>query len=466
MSGSNASKNGHVGPKDRPRAVVSYQPIVAVSPDPKNPRFHARQQVQAIARSIKVFGFNAPILVDKKGRIVAGHGRLEAAKLLKMSEVPVIRLEHLSEAQAKAYLLADNKLSDRSSWSDEKLALRLKELHEIVLDFDILDIGFEAPEIDIRIQSLDPADAADAADEISEPDPEGPVVSRPGDVWILGPHRLLCGSALDPAAYIALLGEELAGCVFTDPPYNVKIDGHAVGKGRKKHREFAMGVGEMSAPEFTGFLHDVLKELRPHAESTAVFFMCMDWRHLAEASAAIDRAGCETINLCVWAKNNGGMGSLYRSAHELVFVFRGQGARHQNNVQLGRFGRNRTNVWYYPGANSFARRGDERGLDMHPTVKPVAMVADAILDVSQRGAIVLDPFSGSGSTILAAERTGRRGYGIELDPGYVDLTIARFQKMTGQPAVHASGKTFGEIWAERIGQGDREDPADDSTGEG
>jgi DNA modification methylase len=338
---------------------------------------------------------------------VAGHGRLEAAKLLELSEVPVIRLEHLSEAQAKAYMLADNKLTNRSSWNDEQLAVRLKELQEIALDFDIEDTGFEPAEIDLRIQSLEPADAADAADEFREP--EGPVISRPGDIWHLGPHRLLCGDALDPAAYGVLLGTEQAGCVFMDPPYNVKIDGHAVGKGRTKHREFAMASGEMSSSEFSGFLGTVLQQVRFHVNEAAVCFMCMDWRHCAEAMVAIERVGCEAINLCVWTKTNGGMGTLYRSAHELVFVFRGNGAKHRNNVQLGRFGRNRTNVWHYPGMNSFARRGRQRATDLHPTVKPLAMVADAILDVSKHGDIILDPFCGSGTTILAAERTGRRG---------------------------------------------------------
>ena len=429
------------------RSYISYLPIGSIFADPHNPRAHPREQVRAIARSIKAFGFNAPILVNQNNRIVAGHGRLEAARLLEMAEVPVIRLEHLGEAQAKAYMLADNKLTDRSLWSDEQLALRLKELQEIALDFDIEATGFEMPEIDLRIQSLDPADAADAADEYNQP--EGPVVSRPGDLWILGPHRLLCGNALEPAAYLTLLAVEKAGCVFMDPPYNVKISGHAVGKGRKKHREFAMAVGEMSPSEFSNFLRGVLQQVRASTDTATVYFMCMDWRHSVEAMTAIEQAGCEAINLCVWAKTNGGMGTLYRSAHELVFVFRGQGAQHRNNVQLGRFGRNRTNVWHYPGMNSFARRGRERALDLHPTVKPVALVVDAILDVSKHGDIVLDPFCGSGTTILAAQRTGRRGYGIELDPGYVDLTISRWQKMTNQPVMHACGKAFAEIRAER-----------------
>lgn len=429
------------------RSAITNLPIESISPDPRNPRVHRREQVRAIAHSIEAFGFNAPILVDKNNRVVAGHGRLEAAKLLEMADVPVVRLEHLSEQQAKAYMLADNRLTDRSSWDDNQLALRLKELQEIALDFEIEATGFEVPEIDFRIQSLEPPDAADVADTFKQP--EGPAVSRLGDVWNLGPHRLLCGNALDPLAYDMLLGTEQAGAMFTDPPYNVKIKGHAVGKGRKEHREFAMASGEMSQAQFTSFLYSALHETRSHMDPAAVCFMCMDWRHIVEAMTAIGRCGCDVINLCVWAKANGGMGSLYRSAHELVFVFRTRGSRHRNNVQLGRFGRNRTNVWHYPGMKSFVGQGRVRALDMHPTIKPVAMVADAILDVSKHNDIVLDPFCGSGTTILAAERTGRRGYGIELDPLYVDLTVTRWQTMTGQTALHASGKSFAQVRAER-----------------
>jgi hypothetical protein len=449
--------NGNTGSRQMDRTAVEsrkstieYLPIASIFADPKNPRVHSREQIRAIARSIEAFGFNAPILVDKKSQVVAGHGRLEAAKLLEIVEIPVIRLEHLSEPQARAYMLADNKLTDRSGWNDDHLAQCLKDLQGIALDFDIEATGFEAPEIDLRIQSLELGDQGDAADEVEEP--KGPVISRLGDVWQLGQHRLVCGDALNADAYRVLLGEELAGCVFMDSPYNVKIDGHAVGNGKKRHREFAMASGEMSSCQFTRFLTTVLQHVRSHTEDAAVSFVLMDWRHCREALTAIDQVGCEAINLCVWAKTNGGMGALYRSAHELVFVIRGCGARHRNNVQLGRFGRNRTNVWHYAGMNSFAPRGRSRALDLHPTVKPITMVADAILDVSKRGDIVLDPFCGSGTTILAAERTGRRGYGIELDAVYVDVAITRWQKMTNQLVMHSSGKSFAELRAARLGQ--------------
>jgi DNA modification methylase len=434
-------------PAARMCSIIEYLPLESIAPDPLNPRKHGREQIRVLARSIKTFGFNAPILVDRHGVIKAGHGRLEAAKYLKLSSVPVIRLAHLSEQQAKAYMLADNKLTDRSTWDDGQLALRLKELQDIVLDFEIEATGFEPAEIDFRIQSLDPPDAASTDDEFEAP--EGPAVSQPGDSWQLGPHRLFCGNALENGSFGTLLGGERAAAVFTDPPYNVRIDGHAVGKGRKRHREFAMASGEMSRRQFADFLHTAVQGMRTFTHTEAVYFMCMDWRHIAEAMAAIDESGCEMINLCVWAKANGGMGSLYRSAHELVLVFHARGTKHVNNVQLGRFGRNRTNVWNYPGMNSFARRGRARALDLHPTVKPIQLVADAILDVTRHGDIVLDPFCGSGTSILAAERTGRRGFGIELDPLYVDLTIKRWQQMTKQLALHANGRTFAQLCDER-----------------
>ena len=441
----------HRARKSRPapkRALVIYQPIGSILPDPSNPRRHSSGQIRAIAKSIEAFGFNAPILVNSANRIVAGHGRYDAARLLALAEAPVIRLEHLSEQQTKAYMLADNKLTDRSSWDDGKVAIVLKELSDIALDFEIEATGFEPPEIDLIIQSLEPPDEpTNSADEFEPLD--GPAVSRLGDLWILGDHRLLCGNALDSHAYGALLAGEKAAAVFTDPPYNVRVKGHVSGNGARKHREFPMASGELTEEAFCRFLADAFGLMVSHSVEGATFFACMDWRHLFEIISAVRDLGCAPLNLCVWVKTNGGMGSLYRSRHELVLVFGRRDATRVNNVQLGKHGRNRTNVWNYPGMNSFARRGRTRGLDMHPTVKPVAMVSDAILDVTTRGDIVLDPFCDSGTTLLAAERTGRRGFAIELDPGHVDTAIARWERMTKQIAVHASGEAFEEMRAER-----------------
>ena len=429
------------------RTELAFLATTDLNPDPRNPRKHDRAQIQAIARSIEAFGFNAPILINKNKQIIAGHGRFEAAKLNGCTQVPVICLEHLTDAQARAYMLADNKLTDRSSWDDAALAVHLKELSELVLDFDIEDIGFELPEIDFRIQSLDAVDDADLADEFQLF--PGFAVSRPGDLWLLGYHRLYCGSALETTAYDVLLDGAKAAAVFTDPPYNVKIDGHACGSGAIKHREFAMASGEMTSQTFERFLAEALRLIGAYTDPGAVIYACMDWRHMAEMLAAGCTAHLDLLNLCVWVKSNGGMGSLYRSRHELIFVFRNGKEQHRNNVQLGRFGRNRTNVWNYAGANSFPRKGRKRALELHPTVKPIALVSDALLDVTKQNDIVIDPFCGSGATILAAERTGRRGYGVEIDPLYVDTTIARWEKMTGRQARHASGKTFAEFKAGR-----------------
>jgi DNA modification methylase len=426
---------------------LTLVPIGALRADPRNPRKHSRIQVRAIARSIDAFGFNAPILVDKCNQIVAGHGRYEAAQLLGLERIPVISLDHLTETQARAYLLADNKLAERSSWDDASLALQLKELSELALDFDFEALGFELPEVDVRIQSLDPTDNADRADEFSNS--VGPAVSQPGDLWLLGKHRVYCGSALDPLAYELLVSEERARAVFTDPPYNVKIDGNVCGGRAVKHREFAMASGEMTREEFVRFLADAFDLARAYASPGAIIYACMDWRHMAEMLAAGDAAKFELLNLCVWVKTNAGMGSLYRSRHELVFVFRNGGEAHCNNVQLGRFGRNRTNVWNYPGANVFKRNGRKSDLDLHPTVKPIAMVADAILDSTSLDDVILDPFLGSDTTLLAAERARRRCHGVELDPLYVATVIARWEGLTQQQARLSSGPSFADVKSER-----------------
>jgi DNA modification methylase len=419
---------------------ITLRAISDLKPHPRNARKHSRQQIQAIAKSIDAFSFNAPVLVDGDGNILAGHGRFEAAKLLGMTQVPVVHLRHLTESQAKAYMLADNKLTDRSTWNDELLAIQLKELSELVPNFDIEATGFEAPEIDFRIQSLEEAEAIDQADDFQLAD--GPSVSALGDLWHLDDHRIYCGSALDPSVYSSLLAGETAAACFTDPPYNVKIDGHVSGKGNVRHREFPMATGEMSESEFATFLQSALAAIREHTSPGALIYVCMDWRHMSEMLRASGSSGCDHLNLCVWVKSNGGMGSLYRSRHELVFVLRNGPEPHQNNIQLGRFGRNRTNVWNYNGGNAFARKGSSRNLELHPTVKPILMVADAIQDSTRRNDIVLDPFLGSGTTLLAAERTGRRCYGVELDPLYVDTTIQRWQRMTARKAHNQLGESF------------------------
>jgi len=431
------------GPVNR-RLVISYLPADSIRPDINNPRKHNRRQIRALARCIRKLGFNVPIGVDSENRILSGHARLEAAKLLGLSEVPVIRFEHLSPAQAKAFMVADNKLAELSTWDDQKLVVIFKELLEVAPNFDIETTGFDQAEIDLKIQSFEDTDVADRADEFEVV--KRPAVSRPGDLWLLDGHRLFCGDFRNGVSLEALMAGDKAAVAFTDPPYNVPIAGHVTGG---EAREFAMASGEMSSEEFTAFLKEVFCALCEHTAKGALLYSFMDWRHMAELLAAGAAAGCDLINLCVWAKTNGGMGSFYRSRHELIFVFRNGDEQHQNNVQLGRFGRNRSNVWNYPGANVFSRKNAKRNSGVHPTIKPILLVADAILDCTKRNDIVLDPFIGSGTTILGAERTGRRCFGVEIDPLYVDTAIERWQRMSGKEVRHVSGETFSALRATR-----------------
>jgi DNA modification methylase len=428
--------------------TIIYHRIDELKPDPANPRCHSKRQVQQIGNSISAFGFNVPILIDRDNNVIAGHGRLLACGELGITEVPTLCLDHLTPAQARAFMIADNRLTEIATWDDRLLAQQLKELSLLGLDFNIETTGFQMGEIDLRIASLEELSETDAdpADVLSEV-PAGPPLSKIGDAWVLGRHRVLCGDARDAAAFTMLLGEERAAMVFTDPPYNVPIDGHASGLGAIHHRSFPMASGEMDRNEYTTFLGQAFRNLAAFSGDGALHFVCMDWRHIEELMAAGHGVYGELKNLCVWVKDNAGMGSLYRSQHELVFVFKQGRDAHRNNVQLGQFGRNRSNVWRYPGANSFARCGEEGNLlALHPTVKPVAMVADAILDCSARGDVVLDAFLGSGTTVMAAERTGRRCYGLELDPAYVDTIVRRWQALIGGSALHAaSGRSFDDL---------------------
>lgn len=422
--------------------AVTWCRIEDLVPNPRNPRIHSKAQIRRIAESISAFGFNVPVLVDAKNCVIAGHGRLLAATELGWTEVPAIRLEHLSEAQARAFMIADNRLTEISVWDEQLLAEQLKDLSSIELDFNIDVTGFDMGEIDVRIEGLGADRVPDPEDEV--PTESGPAVTKAGDLWLLERHRIICGDALEEASYASVVAGKRVAMAFTDPPYNVRIEGHASGLGKVKHRDFAMASGEMSEAEFTAFLTQVFGLMAAHSIPGAIHFACADWRHLAEYLSAGRTAYSELKNICVWAKHNAGMGSMYRSQHEFIFVFKHGTAFHRNNVQLGRFGRHRSNLWSYSGANSFARPTEEGNLlALHPTVKPVAMVADAILDCSARGDAVLDPFLGSGTTVLAAERTGRVAYGIELEPKYVDVAIRRWQAHTGERARHAvSGRYF------------------------
>jgi DNA modification methylase len=441
-----------VAPNFDGRISIVYRPIADLKLDARNPRQHPRHQIVKLAKSIGTFGFIVPILVDANLGVVAGHGRIHASQELRLREVPTVCLDRLSETQIKAFRIADNRLSEIATWDDRLLGEQLKELSEVNLDFNIEATGFDVPEIDLRIEGLgEPVADDDPADELPETVTTTPV-SRPGDLWVLGEHQVYCGNALEASAFQRLMGDERAAMVFTDPPFNVKIEGNASpGLGAVHHQDFVMACGEMTTAEFTDFLSKACENLAGHSVDGSIHFICMDWRHISELLAAGQKTYTELKNLCVWSKHNAGMGSFYRSQHELVFVFKHGQGQHRNNVQLGRFGRHRSNVWNYRGINCPGGSGDEgKLLALHPTVKPVALVADAILDCSARGDIILDAFLGSGSTIIASERVGRRCYGLELDPRYVDTIIRRWQDFTGDTAwLKATARTFEEVQLER-----------------
>ena len=425
-------------------------PVDRLVPYANNARTHSKKQIKQIAESIKRFGFCNPVLVSEDDTIIAGHGRVEAAKMLGMAEVPVRRLSHLSREEVRAYILADNRLAENAGWDRDLLAIEMQGL--IDLDFDIELLGFTTTEIDFTIMGektpvLGPDEGLDAI----EPVADGPAVTRAGDLWHLGPHRLLCGDARSHEEVARLCAGGASDLLFTDPPYNVPIAGHVSGLGRVKHREFAVASGEMDTAAFTDFLRSSLGAAASQLRDGAIAFVCMDWRHMGELLEAGHAVFDELKNLCVWNKTNGGMGSFYRSKHELVFVFKKGSVPHINTFGLGATGRYRTNVWDYPGISSLGAARNEE-LAMHPTVKPVALIADAIRNCSRRGDSVLDIFGGSGSTLIAAEQCGRVARLIELDPLYCDTIIRRFERVTGEAAMLGDGgSSFAQVSAERLG---------------
>src|SRR6266403_2526585 len=431
------------------KLTIQYVSPEDVRPYAGDARTHSKRQIRQIADSIQRFGFANPVLVSGNGVVVAGHGRLAAAKLLGLASVPIVVLADMTEADRRAYVIADNKLAELAGWDRDTLAIELQFLQDVQFE-DIEVTGFSLGEIDLIID--------EASEKIpQEPGPEDEIptksiqsiVSRPGDLWVLGSHRLLCGDARLLSDYQRLLEGKPADVVLTDPPFNVPIDGHVSGLGKVRHHDFAMACGEMSEREFTGFLSSFLGCAKTSSKDGAILFVFMDWRHLTELTMAGRDNDLSLKNLVVWSKDNAGMGSFYRSQHELCFVFKNGGASHTNTFELGQHGRYRTNIWQYAGVNTFRHgRLDERA--MHPTVKPVAMLADAIRDVTRRAEIVLDPFAGSGTTVIAAEKTGRHARAIEYDRGYCDVIVRRWQKYTGKTAtLDGSNRTFEDMETER-----------------
>ena len=425
---------------------IEYLPIASLKDNPRAARRHSKKKIGQLAESIRRLGFNCPLIIAADGLILAGHARVAAAKLVGMDELPVVRVSHLSELEGRAFMLAENKFGLNAHWDFEALALELQELVE--LEFDPVLTGFSVAEIDLAICSAEEAKAQRGGKSGNEdiiPDiPETPV-TRAGDVWLLGRHSLLCGDARERISFEQLLKSERVHILLTDPPYNVVIPGNVSGSGKVRHDNFAMASGEMSEEQFTAFLETTLGHSAKACRDGAIAFVFMDWRHMGELLAAGRKVFSELKNLCVWNKTNGGMGAFYRSKHELVFVFKAGTAHHTNNFGLGDGGRYRTNVWDYAGISSMSSTRAEE-LEFHPTVKPVALVIDALKDCSKRGEIVLDPFGGSGTTLIAAEKCGRTARLIEYEPRYCDTIIARYEKLTGRQAIlESTSETFEDV---------------------
>lgn len=412
-----------------------------------NPRLHPERQITMIEASIRKFDMVNPILVTPNNEIIAGHGRVIAARRLGMKSIPAIMLPHLSEAEVKAFRVADNAIALKGEWSIELLAQEIELVASLDLDFDPIEIGMETGEIDFLISSTKQKATTQLPPAlVAEPDRSTPAIARIGDVFTIGRHIIVCGNSIDPKVYHSAMGSRLADAVISDMPWNLPAKAIS-GLGAIKHRDFLMAAGEMSAPEFAAFTETVLSNQAMFAKPGALCFQFINWRSVDVVIAGGKKNVGDLVNICVWVKPSGGMGSLWRSRHELVCVFRVQGGKSKNNVELGKHGRNRSNVWEYASPSGF---GPERQkLKLHPTCKNEKMIGDAIMDCTDRNDLILDAFLGSGTTILAAHETGRIGVGIELDPYYVDLAVGRISVATGETAIHTDGRSFDQLRAER-----------------
>lgn len=390
-----------------------------------------------------------PVLISDDGTLMAGFELHAAARELELATIKAVRVSSLTEVDRRALTIALARLPELSKWDAGVLQTEFKELLSLDLEFDLHDLtGFTIGELDVILEDAVAADEPDPTDDIPEPPAPEHVVTRPGDVFMVGKHRILCGTCLEAEPYQNLLREDMARMLFSDPPYNIAIKGNV----SRKHEDFAMGVGEQSREEFTALLETMIRLSSHHLVDGGLAYLFMDRRHLLELQMAAEQAGLSLIDLCIWNKLSGGMGGLYRSQHEPIYIFKHGKAPHINNVELGKHGRYRTNVWDHRGLSSFGK-GRDTALADHPTVKPVNLLAEAIKDCTRRGDVVLDPFAGSGSTLLAAERCGRVGYGIELEPKYVDVTVRRMETLTGKQAIHeATGLTFAQMRRRRVRQ--------------
>jgi DNA modification methylase len=424
-------------------------PIDQLIPYAQNARTHGDEQVTVIEQSIQTFGWMNPVLIGDNNEIIAGHGRILAAKRLGLTHAPVLRVSGLTPDQIRGYRLADNRIAEIAGWDADILAVELQHITGVDIGSSIEALGWKMPQIEVLLDTHAQSQTTgeDSADNL--PPTSELSVSKVGDLWLCGDNRVLCGSAIDAAALSRLMGGKKAQLICQDPPWNLAVKS-IVGSGRIKHREFVMGSGEMSAEQFRQFLRDDVRCNAKQAVPGAVFQVFIDWRGVEKVITAGEAEGLELLNVLVWVKTNGGMsGGPWRSQHELVVVFRKPGAKIKNRVELGKYGRYRTNVLQVAGLNSFGK-GRMEALESHPTRKPVELIAELIRDVTDTGDIVLDSFLGSGTALIAAERTGRTCYGMELDPLYVDTIVRRWEQFTGKQALlEGSGRTFKEVEVER-----------------
>jgi len=446
-----AALNGHGRNDPQPNLATVFRPPGDLHPSPNRTRETTPQLLESTIRSVKTFGMVLPILIDKHATIIAGHGLWEAAIRLGLEKVECRVVDHLDPMEQEALSLALNRIGESGKYDLDKLRDRMIALESHGIE--LISTGFTLPEIDqIKLKTLPAED--DCGGEGVDGTPVTPT-SRSGDLFSLGRHKLLCGDALDESSYQYLLGGYTADAVFSDPPYNCRIEGFVGGLGKHKHEEFLMFAGKESDAEFRQFLKTYLRHCRTSCAPGAVLFACMDWRQIDRLLEAGDDAGLQRINVAVWSKGAGGMGGLYRSACEFVAVFCNGEQPATNNVALGAHGRNRTNVWEYAGANRQGSSAAQALVD-HPTPKPVELVIDVILDVTHPGDTVLDPFSGSGTTIVASEQCDRIARCIELDSKYVDRAIRRWERLTGDHAVHVeTGLAFAQLVEQRA-DADRE----------
>jgi DNA modification methylase len=397
---------------------------------------YSDKHVDYVVGCLEDFGFINPAVIDDNDFILTGHSRVKAAIKAKMKKIPVIRVSHLSDMEKSRYSISHNLLSRLPKLDHEKLARKTEKIHKAGGDKAIKRMGMTMQDFhalmasQTKTKAMKEGDGNDIASDVQ--------VTKPGDLWLLGNHRLFCGDSRDQESYRILMDGEKARTVLTDPPYNLDISQIKVDRG--SHTNFNMGSGEMTSDEFTDFLRLVIENMADNLIDGGLLYIFMDARHTPEIVQAYADMKLKMLNICIWNKEAAGMGSFYRHQHEMVHVLKKGNASHVNNIRMGKFGNSRSDVWSYPRVKKSFGSGE---LSFHPTVKPMQLIADAIIDCSYKGDIILDPFCGSGTTIIAAENTERRGFGMEISPFYCDQIIHRFERCTGQKVIHAdSGKSF------------------------